>query len=107
MFGILLAPKSRLACDRQALSATQRERHFNVLVPYLRSRIQGVKELEDGYEFEFTGDLAALALAADWADGEHLCCPFFEIDLKLEAGAVWLRLTGPEGAKELIRSELC
>jgi hypothetical protein len=35
------------------------------------------------------------------------CCPFFEIDLNVEReqGGLWLRLTGREGVKQLIRAE--
>jgi hypothetical protein len=44
---------------------------------------------------------------AEWAAGEHLCCPFFDIDLRLEreGGAFWLRLTGRDGVKQFIRSD--
>ena len=42
---------------------------------------------------------------AEWAAGEHLCCPFFNIELRLEPeqGSLWLRLTGREGTKEFIK----
>jgi hypothetical protein len=41
---------------------------------------------------------------AEWAAGERLCCPFFNIQLRLEAegGPFWLRLTGREGTKQFI-----
>ena len=108
MSGILLAPKSPLACDRQALTTEQRKRHFEILGPHLRSRLRRVHELADGYEFEFPGDAETFELVADWASGERLCCPFFQIDLEpgRQAGTLWLRLTGQEGAKRGIRSEL-
>jgi hypothetical protein len=46
-------------------------------------------------------------LVAEWSAGEHLCCPFFDIDLRLERehGAFWLRLTGREGVKEFIKAD--
>ena len=98
---------SPFACDRSALNAEQRKRHFDELGPQLRSLAKGVRELPDGYEFEFPSDPAAFQLVAEWAAGEHACCPFFDIDLRLERerGAFWLRLTGREGAKEFIKAD--
>jgi hypothetical protein len=101
-----LALESHLACNRHAFSAEERARHFDVSIPALRPRIRRVEELPDGYEFELSGDEATVALAADWAEGERRCCPFFEIGLDHEGGSLWLRLTGAEGAKSFIRSEL-
>jgi hypothetical protein len=100
--------ESPFACDRSALNAEQRKRHFEVLGPRLRSLKKGVRELADGYEFEFAGDPATFQLVAEWTAGEHLCCPFFDIDLRLgrEAGALWLRLSGREGVKQFIKADL-
>jgi hypothetical protein len=43
----------------------------------------------------------------EWAAGERLCCPFFDIEVRMEreGGSVWLRLTGREGTKQFIRSD--
>jgi hypothetical protein len=98
---------SPFACDRSALNAEERKRHFDVLGPKLRSLTKSARELTDGYEFEFAGDPASFQLVAEWASAEHRCCPFFDIDLRLEreAGSLWLRLTGREGVKPFIRSD--
>lgn len=96
---------SPFACDRLALSAEQRKRHFDELSPQLRALAKAVRELPDGYEFEFPADPATFQLVSEWAAGEHLCCPFFDIDLRLERehGAFWLRLTGREGVKQFVK----
>jgi hypothetical protein len=98
---------SPFACDRSALSAEQRKRHFDELGPQLRSLVKGLHELSDGYEFQFQADPATIQLVAEWAAGEHACCPFFDIDLRLERehGAFWLRLSGREGVKEFIKAD--
>ena len=98
----------RLACNRLALSADARKRHFDVLGPALRRVHKRVRELSDGYEFEFPNDAATLETLSEWVVGERLCCPFFEIDLRLGHGngAVWLRLTGGGEVKQFIRSEV-
>jgi len=99
--------ESPLACDRLALSQEQRKRHFDELGPMLRSLKTSVRELPDGFEFQFPSDMKTYQLAAEWAAGERVCCPFFEIDLRSEpeAGPLWLRLTGRDGVKEFIHTE--
>ncbi len=97
--------ESPFACDRLALNPQQRKRHFDELGPKLRSLVRQARELPDGYEFQFPGDRATYQLIAEWVGGEHACCPFFDIDLRLdrEGGAAWIRLGGRPGTKEFIR----
>ena len=104
---VLLSGQTPFACDRAALNTEQRKRHFDELGPRLRSLAKGVRELADGYEFEFPTGPATFQLVAEWAAGEHLCCPFFDIDLRLERehGAFWLRLTGRDGVKQFIKAD--
>jgi hypothetical protein len=92
-------------CNRLALTPEVRKRHFDELGPKLRSLRKAVRELKDGYEFEFPGDTATYALLSEWAIQERLCCPFFTISLRLEpeGGPVWLRLTGRPGTKDFIK----
>ena len=98
---------SPFACDRAALNPEQRKRHFDELGPELRTLIKGVRELENGYEFEFPAEWSAIEKVAEWSAGERLCCPFFDIDLRLdrEHGGFRLRLTGREGVKQFIRAD--
>jgi hypothetical protein len=96
--------ESPFACALGALTSAQRVRHFVELGPTLRSLKTGVRELPDGYEFRFPADPKTVALLAEWAAQERLCCPFFRIELRLEpeGGPAWLRLTGREGTKKFI-----
>ncbi len=97
--------ESPFACDRLALDPEARRRHFVELGPTLRGLRKGVRELPDGYEFQFPSDPKTIALVAEWAAGERLCCPFFDIQLHMERedGPFWLRLTGRKGTKEFIK----
>jgi|ERR1051326_741973 hypothetical protein len=97
----------KLACDRMALDAVARQRHFEVLGPALRSLHRRIRELPDGFEFEFPADAAVVHDVAEWAAGERLCCPFFDIDLRFphDRGGFWLRLTGADGVKQFIRAD--
>jgi len=99
--------ESPLACDRLALTPEQRKRHFDELGPMLRSLKTSVREVPDGFEFQYPSDMKTYQLVAEWAAGERVCCPFFEIDLRSEpeGGPLWLRLTGRDGVKEFIHAE--
>jgi hypothetical protein len=100
-----LKPESPFACNALAFTKQERDRHFNVLGPALRSLKKSVRELDDGYEFEFPGDRTTIQMLAEWAIQERECCPFFEINLRLEPerGTAWLRLTGRKGTKPFVK----
>lgn len=102
-----LSAESPFACDRAALSVQARKRHFDELGPALRARKMSIRELRDGFEFEFPKDTATFQLVSEWVAGERLCCPFFDIDVHVgrEHGSLWLRLTGREGVKQFIRAD--
>jgi hypothetical protein len=100
-------PESPFACNRLALTPEQRKRHFDELGPKLRSLKKTVRELPNGYEFEFPSDSYVVQLVAEWAIGERACCPFFDIGIHLEreGGSLWLALTGREGVKQFIQAD--
>ena len=99
--------ESPFACNRLALTPEQRKRHFDELGPKLRALKKSVRELPSGYEFEFSPDSNTVQLVAEWAIGERACCPFFDIDIRLEreGGSLWLVLTGREGVKQFIEAD--
>jgi hypothetical protein len=99
---------SPFACNAFALSPEIRKRHFEELGPALLKLKKSMRELPDGYELEFPTDNTTYQLLTEWAFQERLCCPFFDIDLRLdrEHGPLWLRLTGRPGTKEFIKMEL-
>jgi hypothetical protein len=107
MSSVTSTHESPFACDRLALTPEERKRHFDELGPMLRSIHKSTKELPDGFAFEFPVDPASIKLVAEWAAGERRCCPFFDIDLRMEreGGSFWMRLTGRDGTKEFIRSD--
>jgi hypothetical protein len=99
--------ESPFACNRLALTPDQRKRHFDELGPKLLSLKNSVRELPNGYEFEFPADAKTVQLVAEWAVGERACCPFFDIDMRLEreGGSLWLGVTGREGVKQFIQAD--
>lgn len=107
VLGLATTHESPFACDRTALNPEQRKRHFDELGAKLRILVLQARELTNGYEFQFPGGRATFDVIAEWSAGEHLCCPFFDIDLRMdrEGGATWIRLTGRPGTKEFIRTD--
>lgn len=99
--------ESPFACNRLALTPEQRKRHFDELGPQLVSLRKDVRELANGYEFEFPADFKTVQLVGEWVAGERACCPFFDIEMRLEreGGPLWLRLTGREGVKQFIHAD--
>jgi hypothetical protein len=96
----------RLACVPGAIPAEDRSEHFaraNRLFLQLASERN---ELTNGYEFRF--DASALAEVARFIENERKCCPFMTFDLQVSpaAGPLWLRMTGPEGARAVLDAEL-
>lgn len=99
--------ESPFACNVQALTPQERHRHFEELGPALRARKTGVRELPDGYEFEFPTDAEIFRLLSEWTFQERLCCPFFDLAMVLdrEGGPLHLRLTGRPGTKQFIEED--
>jgi len=99
--------ESPFACNRLALTPEQRKRHFDELGLQLRSLKKSFRELPNGYEFEFPSDSHSIQLVTEWAIGERACCPFFDIDVRMqrEGGSLWLALTGREGVKQFIEGD--
>ncbi len=92
-----------VACDLMAMNTEQRER-YRALRRLLGEDLQEVRELEDGYAFGYSPEAGVLVALAEYVSLERLCCPFldFAIEVGREGGEVWLRMTGPEGAKGVL-----
>ena len=98
---------SPFACDMNALTPEQHKRHSELLSQMMASQ-QEIVELPDGYALRFIATPQLFQDLAEFVVYEHLCCPFFDLDLSLERerGPLWLRIRGRTGVKEFIRSEL-
>jgi len=99
--------ESPFTCDTMAFSPEIRKRHFDVLGPMLVSMRKAVRELPNGYEFEFPNDEKSYQLLTEWVFQESQCCPFFDLDVRLERehGSLVMRATGREGTKAFIQTD--
>jgi hypothetical protein len=61
-------------------------------------------ELTDGWALRFPSDDSTVVSLARWIVGERHCCPFFTFSLECQPapGDLWMRITGPDGAKEVL-----
>jgi len=93
-----------LVCDLTTIPAAEREEHITS-APQLFQSAQEVRELPNGYAFRFMNGPGKFLSVAKYIEYERLCCPFFDFELEIQSdsGALWLRLTGKEGVKELLR----
>ena len=89
-------------------SAELREREATLLAQF-RSAVIEKEELSDGYAFRVPGDGKWIAIIAKMIVAERECCPFltFEFVAQPSMGPVIVRVTGPAGAKEFLKTVLC
>jgi hypothetical protein len=88
-------------------SAELREREATLLAQF-RSAVIGTEELRDGYAFRVPGDGKWIGLIAQLIVAERECCPFlaFEVAALPNMGPVIVRVIGPAGTKEFLRTVL-
>jgi hypothetical protein len=100
-----LAAGEDFACEMRALSGAERTLHGS-LSRRLLTAVREKRELPDGYALQLPAGM--WLPAARWADLERRCCPFFAFELAsaTRGGPLWLRITGPPGAKAFMRDEL-
>jgi hypothetical protein len=96
-----------LACDMTAIPPHERGHHAEVARALFTAAAE-MRDLPDGHAFRLPADTRLLTLAAEFIARERLCCPFFTFTLEIAPvrGPVWLRITGPAGAKEVLAAEL-
>jgi hypothetical protein len=95
-----------IACDLQAIPADQRSEHIATAEHLLTSLAETTHELPNGFAFRFPAEVYPRVTA--FIDNERRCCPFYTFALEVPPGgeALSLRITGPEGAKELLAAIL-
>ena len=94
-----------IACSLEA--AELREREATLLTQF-RSGVVETEELKDGYAFRLSGDADSVRLVAEVIAAERACCPFlrFEMLALPNMESLTVRITGPVGGKEFVKSLL-
>ena len=83
-------------------------RRETTLLAQFKSAVLSTEELPDGYAFRIPGDKKAMELVCELILAERECCPFltFELTAQPNMGPVNLRVTGPDGTKEFLKTVL-
>lgn len=84
-----------------------RERKATVIAQ-LKNQVLQKTELENGFAYRFEGADAMLDALVAFVKMERRCCDFFNFQLSIRGDGreAWLEITGPEGTKDFIRTEL-
>ena len=98
--------KPALACVPSAIPAAERKGHLALGRELFEIRAREQVELPNGYAIRFQPE--AFEAVARFVANERKCCPFltFELTLDPTSGALWLRMTGPEGTRAVLDAEL-
>jgi hypothetical protein len=94
----------RVAC---CLSAELRKR-LTTLLARFESAVIATEELPDGYVFRVPGDKEWIGIVCEAIVAERECCPFFTFELTAQPnmGPVSIRVTGPAGTKDFLKTLL-
>jgi hypothetical protein len=86
-------------------TAEFRDREAKLLAQF-RSAVVEAEELQEGYTFRIPGDGKWITLVAELTVAERECCPFltFEMAAMPNNGPVIIRVSGPAGAKEFVKT---
>ena len=92
-----------------SLTTAELRDHETMLLAQFRSAVVETEELQDGYAFQLPADGKAIRLAGKLILVERECCPFLSFVLVAQPnkGRVIVRITGPSGTKEFLRTILC
>jgi hypothetical protein len=95
-----------LACVPSAIPAAERQAHFALARELFEQRASERAALPKGYAMQFPAE--ALEAVARFVANERKCCPFmtFEIVVRPDSSSILLRMTGPEGTREILDAEL-
>ncbi len=99
-------PTFDLVCVPGAIAPGERSAHFELGHRLFANLAKERIDLPSGIAVRMAAD--NFPEVARFVANERKCCPFLhiEVDIAPGGGPVWLRLTGPQGTRELIEAEL-
>jgi hypothetical protein len=90
------------------LTSPELKQRKATVIAGLKQQVLARKELQNGYAYKFSGNDSMIDTLTEFVKTERACCDFFTFSLSIsgDGSAAWLELTGPEGVKDFIHSEL-
>lgn len=88
------------------LTSPEMQQRKNEVIQSLKAKLKDKKELDDGYYYTFAGTDAMIDEITAFIKSERQCCDFFTFNMLVEDDLVILSVTGPEGVKDFVKTEL-
>ncbi len=88
------------------LTSPELQKRKETVLADLRKQVIEKKELKNGYAFKFKSTDKMLEQLNEFIKTERQCCDFFTFGLSVSGNAAWLELTGEDGVKDFISTEL-
>lgn len=88
------------------LTSPELRKRKEEVIAVLKSKMQETQELANGYKYKFDATDEMLDQLTAFLKSERACCDFFDFNLALTDKIVWLSITGPDGVKDFIKTEL-
>ncbi|HWW42229.1 hypothetical protein [Pedobacter sp.] len=90
------------------LTSAEMRKRIETVVASLKKQVIEKKELQNGYAYKFKGNNKVVDELTEFIKTERVCCDFFDFSLSVngDTSFAWLSITGPEGVKKFISSEL-
>ena len=90
------------------LTSPELQKRKETVISSLKLQILDSRELSDGYAFRFPGSDKVIDELTEFIKTERTCCDFFVFGISVsgDKSEAWLYLTGAQGVKEFIMSEL-
>jgi hypothetical protein len=97
--------KIELSCK---LSTPELRRRKEAVIAHLKKQILYTRELKNGFAYKFPGADTIIDELITFIKTERLCCKFFTFNISIAGhkSETWLKITGPQGAKDFIKTEL-
>ncbi|MFL5766022.1 MAG: hypothetical protein ACJ77K_18905 [Bacteroidia bacterium] len=100
----VIGDTSNVSCK---LTSADLQKRRETVLSLLKSKTIEERELPNGYSFRFDNTDEMIDTLTDFVKSERQCCDFFNFTINIKNdGTLWFDLTGPQGAKEMIGSEL-
>jgi hypothetical protein len=90
------------------LTSPEIQKRKATVIASLKRQVLEKQELTNGYAYRFKGTDEIVDELVDFVKTERLCCSFFDFQIQVAGNgdSAWLTITGPEGARDFIQTEL-
>lgn len=101
-------PKDKAAAPTCKLTTPELRQRRTTVIESLRKQVIQKNELANGYSFKFKGTDKMVDELTEFIKTERECCDFFTFTLSVKGdkSEIWLELTGAEGTKDFMKTEL-